>query len=75
MALSITFYNTASNPKDVPKVLGAALGDALTLNPYKPLDELTGTVIVAYNASWLNANYCTMGGKSYFITDRQYDIG
>lgn len=75
MALSITFYNTTSNPKEVPKTLGEPLGNALTLNPYKPLDQLTGTIIVDYNASWLSANYCTFEGKNYFITDRKYDIG
>lgn len=76
MALSVEFYNTASNPKEVPKTLGAAITQtAVNCITYNPIDQLTGTLILDYNAALLNANYCTMAGKNYFITERKYGIG
>lgn len=84
MALSATLYNISANPRVVDKPLGSPVLTANALAPYEELSNLTGKLILAYNADALNANYCkltetdgqyTTFEKYYYITDVSRDIG
>ena len=85
MALSADFYTYTGDSRVLQKELGTAIKSLSGLiEPYKPLDDLTGTLILAYDASLLSANYCHLGtyangnwsnDKYYYIIDRKYDIG
>lgn len=75
MGLTANFYNVGDNPKKMGKTLGDKLVTEETLTPYQEVSELTGTIIVEYQAALDNCNYCIMGGKRYFITDRTLMTG
>lgn len=69
--MEVTFYNYSGNPKIVDKTLGSAIATASTLKPYRPVSDLKGEIILAYNAALYAANYALLDSKYYFITDRQ----
>lgn len=68
--MEVTFYNYSGNPKVVYKTLGSALATASTLKPYRPVSDLKGEIILAYNSTLYASNYCLLDSKYYFITDR-----
>lgn len=75
MSLTVDYYNFSGNPKDVSKNLGTKVGTTSALVPYKPLGSITGEIILGYNATLYECNYCIMDGKHYFITDRERLVG
>ena len=69
--MEVTFYNYSGNPKVVDKTLGSAIATAATLKPYRPVSDLKGEIILAYDSALYAANYALLDSKYYFITDRQ----
>lgn len=74
MSLTINMYNITSEPKTVEKTLGQVVHTG-TCSPYEPLSDITGYVILDYNAAGYGANYATLGSKSYFVYDRELLTG
>ena len=72
--MTVQFYKNASNPKAFEKTL-TPIGSGTTLLPYEPITDISGRILVAYDASTAAANYCTLDGVPYFITDRQQETG
>lgn len=79
---TISLYNISDNPKKLVKNPGNALYTPTTFEPYQPLSDLTGTVLIPYKIKVGNdyvilegANYAKLNGKYYFITDRVLEPG
>lgn len=59
------------------------LASVATLQPFRPLSELTGEIELEYNATIFAANYCMLNygtaetpiTKNYFITNRDLQTG
>lgn len=67
-------YNTTSNPKALNKDLTNSI-EIQTINPYEPVSDLEGYVIVNYNSNYENMNYAKYDNDYYFIVDREKMIG
>ena len=74
MSFNVNFYNMKDDPINLEKSLTETpLHIATSLQPYEPLSEITGRIIVQYDSDIDNCNYVSMLNKYYFITDRQLD--
>lgn len=66
MSLTLQFYNTTSNPKKINKSI-AAVGGAITLNPFEDFDLENPYVILDNNTSV--GNYAKIGTDYFFAED------
>lgn len=71
---AMILYNTISNPKSLTKDLTNSI-TIETINPYEPVSDLEGYVIVNYNSAYENMNYAAYDNDFYFIVDREKMIG
>lgn len=78
MAFTVTFYNISDPPNKLSKTIGTALKTS-TCTPFKPVSDLTGTILLDYTAEAEGANYAMVTGdgreRYCFITDIEKDIG
>lgn len=78
MAFTCTFYNISDPPNKLSKTIGTALKTS-TCTPFKPVSDLTGTILLDYTAEAEGANYAMVTGdgreRYCFITDIEKDIG
>lgn len=72
MAISATFYNISSDPRELTKTLGdAVITCSNNIVAYEPIDYIQPRIILDYNASVENCNYVYISdwGRYYFIRD------
>lgn len=69
MSLTVDFYNYTGEMSVVSKSLGIALASP-SCTPIQALDDLTGTIIIDYDAAVENANYAKISTEYYFVTDK-----
>lgn len=70
----VTFYHMKSDYRVVNKNL-TTIGTTQAIEPYNPLSDITGFVIVTYDSNWYSANYAKVGDKYYYITGREVLTG
>ena len=74
--MQIDFYDYTADNRIINKSLPETpLQTVVSATPFRPLSDLTGTLLLAYNATAYAANYCSFGGKYYYITDRELLTG
>lgn len=74
--MNCTLYNVSDNVKRVVKNLGNVVATVGLIEPYKPLSDITGTVVVnGYDTTRFVSNYAKIDNKYYFITDREILTG
>lgn len=66
----VIFYHMKSDYRVVNKNI-IEIGTTNTIEPYNPLSDITGFIIVSYDANWYSANYAKVGDKYYYITGRE----
>lgn len=71
----VTFYHMKSDYRVVNKNITDVIGTTNAIEPYNPLSDITGFIIVSYSASWYSANYAKVGDKYYYITGREVLTG
>ena len=70
--MEIYFYNYTGDNRIINKTISETpLQTVQTATPFRPLSDLTGTLLLTYVATAYAANYCSFGGKYYYITDRE----
>lgn len=76
MAFTINLYQTNDDPRQVTKNLTPIATD-IQIIPTSSLDVLNPTIIVSYNESYLQANYCycTLLNRYYYLRPATLDIG
>lgn len=74
MAFTATFYNCGEDARKINKSLGTVVGTA-SCEPTGPVSSMTPTLICDYNGSIEGANFCSFGGKNYFITNIEKATG
>lgn len=70
----VTFYHMKSDYRVVNKNI-TLIGATQEIEPYNPLSDITGFVIVSYDANWYSANYAKIGDKYYYVTGREVLTG
>lgn len=70
----VTFYHMRSDYRVVNKNL-TTIGTTQAIEPYNPLSDITGFIVVSYDANWYSANYAKVGDKYYYITGREVLTG
>lgn len=70
MAIAVTFYTSADDPRQIKKTF-SAVGSATTLSPLEPISNLEVRMKIDYQAALMNANYFAADSKYYKITDRK----
>lgn len=73
--MNVTFKTCTSNPKTAEKSFSGAGIVVQNVQPFERLDDLTGTLILGYDATIEACNYCEFEGMKYFITGKARDIG
>ena len=71
----VTFYHMKSDYRVVNKNINTVIGTTNTIEPYNPLSDITGFIIVSYDANWYSANYAKVGDKYYYIIGREVLTG
>lgn len=76
MAFGLTLYTTSSDPKQVTKSL-STIASGITIRPTATVNILSPSLIINYNAAYINANYCycTELSRYYFIDSIDIEIG
>lgn len=78
MAFTVTFYKISDPPNKLVKNLGTAIKTS-NCTPFRPVSDLTGTILIDYAAAAESANYAMVTGdgrnRYCFITDIEKDIG
>lgn len=76
MAFTLTLYTSNSDPKQVTKSL-TVIANGITIRPTASINILAPSLIIDYNASYVNANYCYIPALSryYFIDSVDLEIG
>lgn len=70
--MNCILYNVSDNVKKVVKNLDNVVTTVGLIEPYKPLSDITGTVVVnGYDTTRFVSNYAKIDDKYYFITDRE----
>lgn len=58
MGTNITFYATPSAPNVLDKDISVKIGTAHTIQPTNAVNMLSPTLVIDYDSSLINANYC-----------------
>lgn len=76
MAFTLNLYQTNSDPRQVTKSLTSVAAN-IPIQPTATLDILNPNIIINYNESYLNANYCycSLLNRYYYITSTSLEIG
>lgn len=76
MAFTLNLYQTNSDPRQVTKDLTSVAAN-IPIQPTATLDILNPNIIINYNESYLNANYCycSLLNRYYYITSTSLEIG
>lgn len=74
MSMTVEFYTSTANPKQLDKsgflTLLNANEEPIAISPTEDFDEHTPILIMAYNETYYGANYCQISGTYYFITEQ-----
>lgn len=70
----VTFYHMKSDYRVVNKNI-TLIGVTQAIEPYNPLSDITGFVIVTYDSNWYSANYAKVEDKYYYVTGREVLTG
>lgn len=66
--MDITFYTYNGEAKKIDKTNGlTSLGNESGIKPFEPFDVETGSLILAYNATYAEANYMKVNDYYYFV--------
>ena len=68
MPFTINFYKVTDPPNKLDKTTGTSLG-SFNCSPFKPISDLTGSVVVSYTAEVEAANYAAIGTRYYYVRD------
>ena len=68
--MTAQFYKCQDDYRVCNKTLGSVVTNLTLIEPYSPLSDITGFIIVSYDADGYECNYVVLDGKNYFITDR-----
>lgn len=68
--MTAQFYKCQDDYRVCNKTLGNVVTNLTLIEPYSPLSDITGFIIVSYDADGYECNYVVLDGKNYFITDR-----
>lgn len=70
--MNVTLYTTADDVNVMNKTLSAVTNTPITCNPTGDCNNENPVIILAYNASYLNANYAYIDtfGYYYYITEK-----
>lgn len=74
MAFTVDFYNNGEDPRKINKSVGTLVASA-TCSPTDSVSSMRPVLICDYNGSLEGANYCTFGGKNYFIRNIEKQTG
>lgn len=76
MAFTLNLYQTNSDPRQVTKSL-TSVAENIQIQPTAILDIMNPRIIIDYDASYLNANYCycSLLNRYYYITSTSLEIG
>lgn len=74
MPFTCNFYSVTDPPNKLDKTLGTAKATA-TCTPFEPVSDLTGKILIDYNAAVETCNYAAIGDRYYYIRDYIKDIG
>lgn len=69
--MTAQFYKCQDDYRVCNKTLGNVVTNLTLIEPYSPLSDITGFIIVSYDAEGYKCNYVVLGSKNYFITDRE----
>lgn len=70
--MNCILYNVSDNVRKVVKNISNIVATVELIEPYRPLSDITGTVVVSgYNTTRFVSNYAKIDNKYYFITDRE----
>lgn len=70
--MNCILYNVSDNVKKVVKNISNVVATVNLIEPYRPLSDITGTVVVnGYDTTRFVSNYAKIDNKYYFITDRE----
>ena len=75
--MNVTLYNNSSPNNAVNKII-TKIGDTMsTVNANRPIDVMNPTIVIAYNASYIGANYMYIQefGRYYYINDIEIENG
>ena len=70
--MNVTLYTTSDDVNVMNKTLSAVTNTPITCNPTGDCNNENPVIILAYNASYLNANYAYIDtfGYYYYITEK-----
>lgn len=74
MAFTVDFYNNGEDPRKINKSLGTFIATA-SCSPTGSVSSMKPVLICDYNGNLEGANYCTFGGKNYFIRNIEKETG
>lgn len=76
MSFTLNLYQTNSDSRQVTKEL-SSIAENIAIQPTSTIDVLNPVIIIGYNESYLNANYCylTLLNRYYYITSTALEIG
>lgn len=76
MAFTLNLYQTNSDPRQVTKSL-SSVAENIKIQPIATLDIMNPRIIIDYNESYLNANYCycSLLNRYYYITSTSLELG
>ena len=66
MSVSILFQNCSTDPRYLHKDF-LNIGEAITLNPIEPVDDLTVRAVVNFDSSQMSATHFQYNGKKYKV--------
>lgn len=69
--MTAQFYKCQDDYRVCNKTLGNVVTNLTLIEPYSPLSDITGFIIVSYDPEGYKCNYVVLNGKNYFITDRE----
>ena len=74
--MNVTLYNNASPNNAVNKIL-TTIGSTLTVDANRPIDVMNPEIVIAYNVSFIGANYMYIPkfGRYYFINNIEIENG
>ena len=69
---SVNFYNISDDPRVLYKTTGEAIITPSSVTPYQPVDYVNPKLILGYNESIHNCNYCAIKWKVDTFTRYYY---
>ena len=74
--MNVTLYNNKSSNNTVNKIL-TSIGSTLTIDANRPIDVMNPEIVIAYNVSFIGANYMYIPdfGRYYYINNIEIENG